>query len=253
MTTCGACFAENTDDARFCSTCGSALVTSVSGESRRLVTVVFCDLEDSTPLASRLDAESFRKVVTRYFEESRSVLERHGGRVEKFIGDAVMAVFGVPTLHEDDALRAVRAAQEMHDALELLNDELERDWGVRLRNRIGVNSGEVVAGDPIGGQTFVTGEPVILASRLEGAAEPGTVLLGNDTYRLVRDAVTTEEVELAELKGLGNVLAHRLLSVIPGAAGHAKLDSPRSSIACARRPLRDAFRADARGPPMPDG
>ena len=93
-------------------------------------------------------------------------LERHGGSVEKFIGDAVMAVFGVPTMHEDDALRAVRAAMEMHDALEVLNDELERDWGVRLRHRIGVNSGEVVAGDAFGGQTFVTGEPVNVASRL---------------------------------------------------------------------------------------
>ena len=242
MTTCAACLAENADHARFCSTCGSSLIESISGESRRLVTVVFCDLEDSTPLASRLDAESFRKVVTRYFEESQSVLERHGGRVEKFIGDAVMAVFGVPTLHEDDALRAVHAAQEMHDALELLNDELERDWGVRLRNRIGVNSGEVVAGDPIGGQAFVTGEPVILASRLEGAAEPGTILLGTDTYRLVRDAVTTEEVELAELKGLGDIRAYRLISVIPGAVGHTRrLDSPFVDRVRETALLKDAF------------
>ena len=242
MRTCPSCHTANPDEARFCHSCGSALLASGAGESRRLVTVVFCDLEDSTPLASRLDAESFRRVVTRYFEESRLVIERHGGTVEKFIGDAVMAVFGVPTLHEDDALRAVRAAMEMRDALEGLNAELERDWGVRLQNRIGVNSGEVVAGDPLGGQAFVTGEPVIVASRLEGAAEPGTILLGNDTFRLVRDAVTTEKVEFAELKGLGAVTAHRLLSVIPGVAGHTRrLDSPLVDRESEMALLRDAF------------
>jgi class 3 adenylate cyclase/tetratricopeptide (TPR) repeat protein len=240
--TCANCHSGNPDAARFCHACGSSLLTVVTAESRRLVTVVFCDLQDSTPLASRLDAESFRKVVTRYFEESRTVLERHGGTVEKFIGDAVMAVFGVPTLHEDDALRAVHAAMEMHETLEVLNDELERDWGVRLQNRIGVNSGEVVTGDPIGGQSFVTGEAVILASRLESAAEPGTILLGNDTYRLVRDAVTTEEVRFAELKGLGAVRAHRLVSVIPGAAGHTRrLDSPFVDRERETALLRDAF------------
>ncbi len=242
MQTCAACLTQNPDHARFCSTCGSSLRASPTEESRRLVTIVFCDLEDSTPLASRLDAESFRKVVTRYFEESRTVIERHGGTVEKFIGDAVMAVFGVPTLHEDDALRAVRAAMEMQDALDVLNAELERDWGVRLRNRIGVNSGEVVAGDPIGDQSFVSGEPVILASRLEGAAQPGTILLGNDTHRLVRDAVTVEPVELVELKGLGNVRAFRLLSVIPGAAGHTRRqDSPFVDRERETALLRDAF------------
>jgi class 3 adenylate cyclase/tetratricopeptide (TPR) repeat protein len=242
MPTCATCLTENPGHARFCLACGTSLQTSLAGESRRLVTVVFCDLEDSTPLASRLDAESLRKVVTRYFEEMRDVLERHGGTVEKFIGDAVMAVFGVPSLHEDDAIRAVRASMEMHDALEVLNDELERDWGVHLRHRIGVNTGEVVAGDPFGGQAFVTGEPVIVASRLESAAAPGTILLGEDTFRLVRDAVTTEVVELSDLKGLGDVLAHRLLSVTPGAAGHMRrLDSPFVDREREIALLRDAF------------
>ncbi len=241
MPTCAACLAENAEQARFCSACGSSLL-SVGEASRRFVTVLFCDLEGSTPLASRLDAESFRKVVTRYFEESKTVLERHGGTVEKFIGDAVMAVFGVPIMHEDDALRAVRAAKEMQEALEILNDELDRDRGVRLRNRIGVNSGEVVAGDPVGGQAFVSGEPVILASRLEGAAEPGSILLGDDTYRLVRDAVTTEEVELPALKGLGSVRAHRLITVIAGAPGHTRrLDSPFVDRERETALLRDAF------------
>ena len=242
MLTCATCLADNPGHARFCLACGTSLQPSIAGETRRLVTIVFCDLEESTPLASRLDAESLRKIVTRYFEEMRDVLERHGGSVEKFIGDAVMAVFGVPTMHEDDALRAVRAAIEMHEALKVLNDELERDWGVRLRHRTGVNSGEVVAGEAFGGQTFVTGEPIHVASRLEGAAAPDAILLGEDTYRLVRDAVKTEEVETLELKGLGDVRAHRLLSVIPGAAGHRRrLDSPFVDRERETALLRDAF------------
>ena len=98
-------------------------------------------------MGERLDPESLRRVMSRYFGEMRAVLERHGGTVEKFIGDAVMAVFGIPTVHEDDALRAVRAAVEMREALEALNKELERDHGVTLAARIGVNTGEVVAGD----------------------------------------------------------------------------------------------------------
>ncbi len=110
--------------------------------------------------------------MSRYFDEMRRVLERHGGTVEKFIGDAVMAVFGLPKLHEDDALRAVRAAADMKDALARLNGELERRYGVRLANRTGVNTGEVVAGDPFAGQRLVTGDAVNVAARLEQAAAP---------------------------------------------------------------------------------
>ena len=112
---------------------------------------MFCDVVGSTPLGERLDPESVRRVMTRFFERMRAVLERHGGTVEKYIGDAVMAVFGVPELHEDDALRAVRAASEMRDALVELNAELEPAWGVSLQTRIGVNTGEVVVGDQRGG------------------------------------------------------------------------------------------------------
>jgi len=242
MLTCAACGAANANEARFCSSCGASLFTSADGESRRLVTVLFCDLEDSTLLGSRLDPESLRRVVTRYFEESRTAVGRHGGTVEKFIGDAVMAVFGVPVLHEDDALRAIRAAMDMHEALETLNDELEHDWGVRLQHRIGVSSGEVVAADPVGGQSFVTGECVNLASRLEASATAGTILLGEDTYRLVRDAVTTEAIELVQVKGFGDVRAYRLLEVIPGVPGHARrLDSPLVGRGQETALLQDAF------------
>ena len=110
------------------------------------MTVVFTDVAGSTALGERLDPESLRRVMWRYFDAMQAVLERHGGTVEKFIGDAVMAVFGVPAVHEDDALRAVRAAFEMRGALERLNDELEREHGVRIATRTGVNTGEVIAG-----------------------------------------------------------------------------------------------------------
>ena len=122
------------------------------------------------------------------------VVERHGGIVEKYIGDAVMAVFGVPVLHEDDALRAVRAAVEMRETLNVLNDELERSWGVRLAARIGVNTGEVIAGDHSQGHLFVTGKAVNVAKRLEEAAETSEILIGEATHRLVRDAVLVERV-----------------------------------------------------------
>ena len=198
-----------------------------SAESRKLVTVIFCDLASSTELGESLDAESLRKVISRYYDEMRGAIERHGGTVEKFIGDAVVAVFGIPNLHEDDAVRAVRAATEMREALGPLNAELEAAWGVRLQTRMGVNSGEVVATDAGGGQSFMTGGPVNLAARLEQAAGVGEILLGEATLDLVRDAVSTQPVGPMTLKGLGEISAHRLLEVIPGAAGHARrLDSP---------------------------
>ena len=157
------------------------------------------------------------------------MLERHGGVVEKFIGDAVMAVFGLPTVHEDDALRAVRAAAEMKVALGRLNDELHERWGVRLTNRTGVNTGEVVAGDPTSGQRLVTGDTVNVAARLEQAAPELEVLIGEPTYRLVRDAVEVEEVEPLELKGKAErVPAYRLLAV------HADADA---AAGRPRRPL----------------
>jgi class 3 adenylate cyclase/tetratricopeptide (TPR) repeat protein len=201
---------------------------TTSHEARKTVTIVFADVTGSTELGERLDPESLRRVMRRYFDEARAALEAHGGTVEKFIGDAVMAVFGIPQLHEDDALRAVRAAAEIRDRLAVLNDELERDWGVRLALRIGVNTGEVVAGDPAAGDSYATGDAVNVAARLEQAAEPGQILLGSETYGLVRDAVEAEAVEALELKGKrGPSAALRLLFVRPGAAGHARrLDVP---------------------------
>jgi class 3 adenylate cyclase/tetratricopeptide (TPR) repeat protein len=201
MPACGACGARAPDGARFCPACGARLAPEAQAESRRRVTVLFSDLAGSTELGENLDPETLRRVMARYFDEMRAVLERHGGLVEKFIGDAVMAVFGIPARREDDALRAVRAALEMRAAQERLNDELQARFGVRLGVRTGVNTGEVVAGDPGLGQAFVLGDAVNVAARLEQAAAEGEILVGADTERLVRPDVVLEPVAPLELKG----------------------------------------------------
>ena len=183
-------------------------------EVRKLVTLLFCDLKGSTSLGERLDSESLREVMSRYFDSMSAAIAEHGGTIEKFIGDAVMAVFGLPRVHEDDALRAVRAARSMQVALAELNDELERVYGVRLANRIGLNTGEVVAGDPSTGQRLVTGDAVNVAARLEQAAGESEALLGELTYRLVRDHVEVEPVEPLELKGKAELVpAWRLVAL----------------------------------------
>jgi class 3 adenylate cyclase/tetratricopeptide (TPR) repeat protein len=197
-------------------------------EVRRTVSIVFSDLKGSTSLGERLDSERLRSVLNTYFNEMRAVLERHGGTVEKYIGDAIMAVFGLPRVREDDAVRAVRAAFEMKQTLVEVNKRLEATFGVRLENRTGVYTGEVVAGDVSSGQRLVTGDTVNTAARLEQNAPTGEILIGEPTYRLVRDAVTVEPVEPLELKGKADhVAAYRLLGVSPTEEGYARrLDLP---------------------------
>src|SRR5262249_2591041 len=165
------------------------------------VTVYFSDLAGSTALGERLDSEALREVMTRYFDVVRAVITEHGGTIEKFIGDAVMAVFGLPRVHEGDALRAGRAAVRGEEAVGLLNEELDRSYGVRLTNRTGLNTGEVVAGEPTPGQRLVTGDTVNTAARLEQAAPPFAILIGEPTYRLVRDYVPPPEGEPLALEG----------------------------------------------------
>jgi class 3 adenylate cyclase/tetratricopeptide (TPR) repeat protein len=180
-------------------------------EQRKVVTILFCDLVGSTALGESTDPEVVRARLRRTFEALRTVLERHGGTVEKFVGDAVMAVFGIPAAHEDDALRAVRAAEEMRSTVS--------EHG--LESRIGVNTGEVVVGG--GEDTLVTGDAVNVAARLEQAAATDEILIGAGTRHLVRDAVRVELVEPLALKGKSNpVEAYRLLEVIGGAAPLAR-------------------------------
>ena len=202
MAACAKCGFAFERASRFCPQCGAPLaVAAPSHEQRKTVTVLFCDLIGSTALGETLDPERLRALLARYFESMKAIVERHGGSVEKFIGDAVMAVFGVPVLHEDDALRAVRAAVEMRDALSELG----------LQGRIGVMTGEVVTGTE---ERLATGDAVNVAARLEQAAQPGEVLIGQPTLELVRDIAEVEPVEPLELKGKAEpVPAYRLLRV----------------------------------------
>ena len=216
MRECLSCGRENVDDARFCSACGTALAAAEpSREQRKVVTVLFCDLVGSTALGESTDPEVVRARLTRTFEDLRTILERHGGSVEKFVGDAVMAVFGIPVSHEDDALRAVRAAAEMREAI--------AEHG--LEARIGINTGEVVVGGE--GETLVTGDAVNVAARLEQAAPNGEILIGAATQALVRDAVRVEAVEPLELKGKSEpVETYRLLELVGDEAVTRNLETP---------------------------
>ena len=211
--------------------------------SRRTVTVLFADVADSTPLGERLDPETLRQVMSRWFERMSEVLVHHGGTVEKFIGDAVMAVFGIPDLHEDDGLRAVRAATELRTALARLNEELERELGVHIGIRVGVNTGEVVAGDGTGGQMLVTGDPVNVAKRLEEAARTGEILIGDATRRIVENAALLEPRDELTVKGkTGPVVAWNVLGVIEGAPAYARrLDARLVGRTEELRTLRDTF------------
>jgi class 3 adenylate cyclase len=143
MTVCASCGVESPDGFKFCGSCGAPLAVAAPGrEVRKVVTIVFCDVTGSTALGDRTDPEALRATMLAFYEQMRTILERHGGTVEKFIGDAVMAVFGVPVAHEDDALRAVRAAWEMHDALGAAEDVLNFALGRALRARVAADRGE---------------------------------------------------------------------------------------------------------------
>ena len=184
---CANCGAELPGTARFCLDCGTPVPDAQERETRRTVTLVFTDVTGSTELGEQLDPEAYRGVMGRYFAVARTAVERHGGQVEKFVGDAVLAVFGLPEVREDDALRAVRAAHELNDAVEELSRRLVAELGVRLQIRTGVNTGAVVTGSARAGGSFATGDAVNTAARLEQAAGPGEVigrLTGNQEQAL---------------------------------------------------------------------
>jgi class 3 adenylate cyclase len=216
MRVCTACGEGNPVHARFCLGCGSPLEVQAETvtELRRTISIIFADLVGSTMLGEALDAEALRYVTGRYFDTMRTAVERHEGTVEKFIGDAVVALFGVPRVREDDAFRAVRAAADMQTSLTTLNHELQRDLAITLQMRIGINTGEVIIGERRAGGSPATGDAVNIAARLEQAAGPGEVLIGDSTYRLVRDEVTAEQVQPLPLKGKSSpVPAWRLVGV----------------------------------------
>jgi class 3 adenylate cyclase/predicted ATPase len=219
MRICPSCGDQTPDRMRFCNTCGASLTASTARESRRTVTIVFSMPKVHSLAGEEASPDTMRDVMSRYFEGMRSALERHGGTVEKFIGDAVMAVFGLPVRHEDDAVRAIRAAWDMQTALAALNPGFRTEFGVELSNHTGVNSGEVIAGDATTAQRMVTGDAVNTAARLEQAAGSGDVVLGDLTYRLARDQIEVEFMEPLVLKGKAEpVPAYRLVRVNAAAA-----------------------------------
>jgi DNA-binding SARP family transcriptional activator/class 3 adenylate cyclase len=183
--------------------------------ARRLVSIVFADLVDSTGLGERLDPETMHEVLDRYTQVCGTVIERHGGTVEGFIGDAVVGVFGLGELHEDDALRAVRAAVELREAGAGLSTELERERGVAIAMKLGVESGEVFVGTGTRRSPFAAGDAFNVAARLEGSAPQGEILLGENVYDLVRGDVRAERLEPLELKGRSSaVQAWRLIDLV---------------------------------------
>ena len=217
MDSCAQCGASVPVGSRFCSTCGAPL--AVAAEVRKTVTVLFCDVVGSTELGERLDPEVLRDTMARFYAIAREPVERHGGTVQKVIGDALVAVFGVPVVHEDDALRAVRAALDMRDAVRAMGE---------LDARIGVNTGEVLAGDASLAESLVVGDAVNVAARLEQAAPPGEVFVGEATWTLVAHAVEGERVAAVPAKGKSQPLAAWRLEAVDTAAvaQRRRLDLP---------------------------
>jgi class 3 adenylate cyclase/tetratricopeptide (TPR) repeat protein len=236
---CPSCGEENPAKFRLCGYCGTPLAPGgeqpppeppapvlPAREIRKTVTLVFTDIKDSTALTGSIDAEAMNEIKARYFSSMGDRIRLHGGEVEKNIGDAIMAVFGRIRAHEDDALRAVRAAHEMQGVLAEINEEFEQSYGVRITNRTGVNTGEIVANtDPRADQNLATGDAVNVAARLEQNAPAGEVLIGEITYELVRHHVDVERLEL-ELKGKPEPVPAYLLLDVHDADDPAPVDRP---------------------------
>jgi class 3 adenylate cyclase/tetratricopeptide (TPR) repeat protein len=227
MSVCSSCGTENPGGARFCNACGNALDAEPAEHFRRVVTVLFSDVVDSTGLGERLDPETLSQVLTEYFDGVRTVVERHGGTLAKFVGDAVLAVYGLRELHEDDALRAVRTAVDMRDTLSRLNREFERRYGLVLATRTGINTGTVSVRGLIPDRNFVAGDVSNTAARLQQTAEPGEILLAESSYKLVRGSVEAELVASASLKGKQTPInVFRLVDVVSMAEPASLLDAP---------------------------
>lgn len=197
---CPRCATETSMKEQLCPSCGQQLDLAILKEERKLVTVLFADLVGSTALGERLDPERLRILLSDYFSAMAAVVEIWGGTVEKFAGDAVMAVFGIPAAHEDDPERALQAALGMHSRLQEMNPKFQRRHGVELVMRVGVNTGEVMA-EPSRDQFMVTGDAVNVAARLQQSAEPGEVTAGQRTYLATRAAFVFEPLEEMKLKG----------------------------------------------------
>jgi len=214
VTDCSRCGRANSPDARFCSNCGATLVTRVAVQERRVVTALFADLASSTALGEQLDPEVMRGIVARFFEMASEQVRSRGGSVEKFSGDAVMALFGLPSAHEDDPERAVRTAVAIRQGVAALAADTDERHAISVALRIGIESGEVVVGDPYGGATMATGDAMNVAARLEQLAAPGEIVIGRQAWEQVRDVVQTEPLGEQVIRGRqATAPGWRLLSV----------------------------------------
>jgi class 3 adenylate cyclase/tetratricopeptide (TPR) repeat protein len=222
---CAACGGRTTESDRFCANCGTPLQGSAAHqEARKKVSVLFLDIVGSTQLAERLDPEPLREIMDRYFAACAGCVSEHGGEVEKFIGDAIMAVFGATIAHEDDAVRAVRAAASALAALRDLNAQFATRYQVTLEARCGVCTGDVMVITQAGGFRVI-GDATNTASRLQTAAPPGQILIDADTATMVRSHVSLEPVEPLRLKGKTRpVPAYRVID--PEAADEAPRAAP---------------------------
>lgn len=213
---CGSCGAQSSPTAKFCGECGTRLTRGIQSAEYKQVTVLFADVVHSMTIAAAVGAESLREIMTGLVDRASAVVQRFGGTVDKFTGDGIMAVFGAPTALEDHARRACLAALGIQDEVKRLAVEVERRHGVDLRLRIGLNSGQVIAGEigsGAGGYTAI-GEQVGLAQRMESVAPPGGVMLSESTVRLVEGAAVLSEPEMVHIKGAEEaVSARRLLGV----------------------------------------
>jgi DNA-binding SARP family transcriptional activator/tetratricopeptide (TPR) repeat protein len=210
---------------------------------RKTVTVTFLDLSPSASTVASLDPEALRRIVRRHVDTAAEVIRRHGGTVEQLVGDTIVAVFGIPAAHEDDALRAVRAMIELRDKFATVNEELEYAGGIQLAARVGIDTGEVLVGDPAVPQPIASGEVVRVAARLQQAAAEGEFLVSENTQRLVQHAVRFEPMEDRSLEIYGQPLtAWRLLDVVPGTPAFARrLDAPMVGRVAELAQLRAAF------------
>src|SRR6266508_985975 len=248
---CPACGTANEPGERFCGECGSALTPSVQpavpagreapASERRLVSVLFVDLVGFTTISEARDSEEARELLSRYSELARTLIKRYGGTIEKFIGDAVIAVWGTPTATEDDAERAVRAALDLVASVPELDPALQA--------RAGVLTGEAAVTIGAEGQGMVAGDLVNTASRIQSAAEPGSVLVGESTKRTSEQAIAYEEAGLHELKGKTEPLPlFRALRVVSGVRGQLKsvgLEAPFVGREGELKLIKDRFHASA--------
>ena len=210
--------------------------------ARQPSTVVFADVVDSTALGELLDPESVHRILERFSGIARTILGRHGGEIEKFIGDAVVAFFGLTELHEDDALRAVRAAVELRDAVAALSDELVQSSGIEFAISIGVNSGDIFVGGGEGREIFATGDSVNVAARLEQGAEPWEILLGDRTYRLVEPDVASGTAGAVRSQGPVGVRAGvEAARLGRSRTGRGASDGTFRRPGARARPIREAF------------